>query len=196
MNEIDKFQAEVKQRLEDFGKDASIKDLANKFLEESMKKMYVYNFAWLGIPIIQFPQEMVAIQELIWKVKPDLIIETGIAHGGSIILSASILELIGNGEVIGIDIDIREHNRVQIEKHPMAKRIKMVQGSSIDKNTIEQVQKMAEGKKNIMVILDSNHTHEHVLAELQAYAPLVSKDSYCIVLDTFVEDMPEQRQQP
>jgi cephalosporin hydroxylase len=191
MNEIDKFQLEVIDRIQQYGLDTSLKEIAHKFLMESMKKMYVYNFSWLGRPIIQYPQDIIAIQEIIWKVKPDLIIETGIAHGGSIIFSASMLELIGNdGIVVGIDIDIRKHNKTEIEQHPMFKRIKMIEGSSISLKVIEQVQEIAKNKNTILVILDSNHTHEHVLAELHAYANLVSNNSYCIILDTFVEDVP------
>jgi len=135
---------------------------------------------------------MLATQEIIWKTQPDLIIETGIAHGGSLIFYASILELTGkNGHVLGIDIDIREHNRNEIESHPIFKRISMIQGSSTDQDIAEAVYKIAYGKKNIMVILDSNHTHEHVLKELQLYSPLVKKGGYLIVFDTIIEDMPE-----
>jgi cephalosporin hydroxylase len=193
MNEIEKFKQEVQNRIDEYATDSNLQSLAHEWVKESMTKKYVYNFSWLGRPIIQYPEDIMAIQEIIWKVKPDLIIETGIAHGGSLIFSASMLELIGgDGHVLGIDIDIREHNRKEIEDHPMSKRITMFQGSSIDEQMINQVHQFAQGKKSILVILDSNHTHEHVLAELQAYAPLVTKDSYCIVLDTFVEDMPEK----
>ncbi len=157
---------------------------------ESARKRYTYNFSWLGRPIIQYPQDMIAMQELIWSIKPDLIIETGIAHGGSLIYYASLLELIGQGEVLGIDIDIRPHNRAAIEAHPMFKRIRMLEGSSTAPEIVEQVRKAAEGKR-ILVVLDSNHTHEHVLAELEVYALLVSVGSYCVVMDTVVEDMPE-----
>ncbi|UOO12018.1 MULTISPECIES: cephalosporin hydroxylase family protein [unclassified Synechocystis] len=139
-----------------------------------------------------------AMQELIWSIQPDLIIETGIAHGGSLIFSASMLELnaISGGpqdaEVLGIDIDIRQHNREAIEAHPMVKRISMIQGSSIAPEIIEQVKAKAEGKQKILVCLDSNHTHDHVLAELEAYAPLTSVGSYCVVFDTVVEDLPDE----
>jgi len=133
---------------------------------------------------------MIAMQEIIWEVKPDLIIETGIAHGGSIIYYASILELIGKGEVLGIDIDIREHNRKEIEQHPMSKRINMLQGSAISDEIIEQVKTYAAGKKIVMVCLDSNHTHDHVLKELQLYAPFVTVGSYLVAFDTIVEDLP------
>jgi cephalosporin hydroxylase len=143
----------------------------------------------MGRPIIQLPQDMMAMQELIWRIKPDLVIECGIAHGGSIIYYASLLELQGHGEVLGIDRDIRAHNREAIESHPMIKRISMIEGSSLDPAVVEQVRQAAVGKK-VIVVLDSNHTHEHVLEELRLYAPLVSVDSYCVVMDTVVEDMP------
>ena len=168
---------------------------------------YSYHFDWMGRPIIQFPQDMVAMQELIWTIKPDLIIETGIAHGGSLVFSASMLALLdmcdaieGGGsfdpklsarKVLGVDIDIRSHNREAIECHPMASRIQMIQGSSIAKDVVDQVHHVASGFSKILVCLDSNHTHDHVLAELEAYAPLTSKDSYCVVFDTVVEDMPK-----
>jgi cephalosporin hydroxylase len=133
-----------------------------------------------------------AMQETIWKVKPDLIIETGIAHGGSLIFYASMLELLGgNGCVLGIDIDIREHNRCEIERHPMFKRIKMIQGSSTEESIVKRVYDFAKGVGPILVALDSNHTHEHVLKELNVYSPLVSKGSYLVVFDTVIEDMPE-----
>lgn len=192
MNPIKKFIAERKKRIEDQGNDSAFKKRSQEWAKESMNKEYVYNFEWMGRPIIQFPQDILAMQELIWKVKPDLIIETGIAHGGSIIFSASMLELIGNdGLVVGIDIDIREHNRREIENHSMFKRIELLEGSSISQDVIAQVHALAEGRDTVMVILDSMHTHDHVLQELQAYSSLVSKNSYLIVLDTFVEDLPK-----
>jgi cephalosporin hydroxylase len=164
---------------------------AKKFNDASNSAQYSYNFSWMGRPIIQYPQDMIAMQEIIWEIKPDLIIETGIAHGGSLIYYASLLELIGKGEVLGIDIDIREHNRKEIEQHKMFKRIKMISGSSIDEAIIEEVKKFTEGKKTILVVLDSNHTHDHVLKELKFYSPLVSIGSYIVVFDTIVEDLPE-----
>jgi cephalosporin hydroxylase len=134
---------------------------------------------------------MIAMQEIIWQLKPDLIIETGIAHGGSLIFYASILELIGKGEVVGIDIDLREHNRKEIENHPMYKRITMINGSSVSEDTVNKVRAVAAGKQTVMVALDSNHTHDHVLKELEYYAPLVTPGSYCVVFDTIVEDLPD-----
>ena len=188
---ITAFIEERKQRIKTYETNQSLREAAKIFNTESNKSQYSYNFTWMGRPIIQYPQDMIAMQEIIWDVKPDLIIETGIAHGGSLIYYASILELIGNGEVVGIDIDIREHNKKEIEKHPMFKRIKMIQGSSIDESTINAVKKSAEGKKKIVVCLDSNHTHEHVLRELELYSPFVSLNSYIVVFDTIVEDLPE-----
>lgn len=187
---------------EKLGSDAKI------FFNRLCAYKYSYHFDWLGRPIIQFPQDIVAMQELIWSIKPDLIIETGIAHGGSLILSASMLALldmceamqvgekldpkISRRKVLGIDIDIRAHNRAAIEAHPMASRIQMIQGSSIAPEIIAQVHAIAANYSRILVCLDSNHTHEHVLAELQAYAPLTSVASYCVVFDTIVEDMPAE----
>lgn len=161
------------------------------FISKTAPYKYSYNFSWLGRPIIQLPQDIVAVQELIWQVKPDLIIETGIAHGGSIIFSASMLELLGgDGRVVGIDIDIRPHNRVEIEKHPMFKRITMIEGSSTDPEIVVKVRSIASGRQRVMVCLDSLHTHDHVLKELELYSPLVTKGSYLVVFDTVIEDMP------
>jgi cephalosporin hydroxylase len=188
---IQAFIDERKERINDNGSNNALQQAATDFNIESNKAMYSYNFSWMGRPIIQYPQDIVAMQELIWEIKPDLIIETGIAHGGSLIYYASLLELIGKGEVLGIDIDIRAHNRKEIEKHPMFKRIKMIEGSAVDPGIIEQVKQHAAGKKSILVCLDSNHTHEHVLLELQAYSPLVSVGSYLVVFDTIVEDLPD-----
>lgn len=187
--------------------DKALAQEANHLLNRLCEFKYSYHFDWMGRPIIQFPQDMVAMQELIWSVKPDLIIETGIAHGGSLIFSASMLaqldlcEAIEQGamldprtskrKVLGVDIDIREHNRKAIEAHPMASRIQMIQGSSIDEAIVQQVHDVASGYSRVLVCLDSNHTHDHVLAELQAYAPLTTKGSYCVVFDTVVEDMPK-----
>lgn len=188
---IQAFVKEREQRVEGNGYNSALQKAAADFNVESNKAQYSYNFSWMGRPIIQYPQDMIIMQELIWEIKPDLIIETGIAHGGSLIYYASIMELIGNGEVLGIDIDIRKHNKLEIEKHPMFKRIKMIEGSSVSEETVEAVRKFAEGKKKILVCLDSNHTHEHVLHELQFYAPFVSLNSYIVVFDTIVEDLPE-----
>jgi cephalosporin hydroxylase len=200
------FEKEVAQRLADTQKNVSMCETAAQFLRESMKPQYSYNFFWQGRPIIQYPQDIVAMQELIWSIKPDLIIETGIAHGGSLIFSASMLaqldmaDAIEAGEtidprqskrkVLGIDIDIRAHNRMAIEVHPMASRIQIIEGSSVSNEVIEQVKSIASGYARVMICLDSNHTHDHARAELEFYAPLTSVGSYCVVFDTVIEDLP------
>lgn len=190
-NPIQEFIKEREERIKTNGSNEVLLAAAKSFNDASNSNQYSYNFSWMGRPIIQYPQDMISMQEIIWEVKPDLIIETGIAHGGSLIYYASILELMGHGEVLGIDIDIREHNKIEIEKHPMFKRISMIEGSSIDTAIVEVVKKHAEGKKKILVCLDSNHTHDHVLNELELYATFVSIDSYIVVFDTIVEDLPE-----
>ncbi len=184
------YREEKQKRIASFGSDEEFRALSNAWRAMALEKKYMNNFSWLGRPMIQLPMDAMAMQEIIWAVKPDLIIETGVAHGGSVVLSASMLEMIGHGEVVGVDIEIRPHNRQAIEQHPLAKRISLIEGSSIDPEVIRQVRARAAGKKRVLVCLDSNHTHEHVLAELNAYADLVSVDSYCVVFDTFVEDMP------
>lgn len=201
------FEAEKKELIKANKNNVEWQALTSDWMVTAIRNRYCYNFSFLGRPIIQMPQDMVAVQEIIWSVKPDLIIETGIAHGGSLIMSAGMLamidycEAIENGttidpkspkrRVLGIDIDIRAHNRKAIEAHPLSNSIDMIQGSSIDPQIIQQVKDIAKNYKRVLVSLDSNHTHDHVLAELQAYAPLTSKGSYCIVFDTHVEDMPE-----
>jgi cephalosporin hydroxylase len=171
--------------------DARLKELATEWLRETARYQYSYNFTWLGRPIIQFPQDILAMQEIIWRVRPDLIIETGIAHGGSLVFYASLLELLGHGQVLGIDVDIRTHNRMEIERHPMFKRIGMIEGSSVDARVAEQAHQLARDQKNVLVALDSNHSHQHVLRELQLYSPLVEAGSYLVVFDTSIEDMPK-----
>lgn len=206
MNPEAQFAQEREDRIRSNALNPTLKTLAHDWVFHSMQQKYLYNFDWLGRPIIQYPEDMVAVQELIWRVRPSLIIETGIAHGGSLILSASMLALLdycdaveGNSvldpskskrRVIGIDIDIREHNRRAIESHPMAHMISMVEGSSIEASTVESVRNLAAGYDKVMVFLDSNHTHDHVLQELRSYGTMTTVDSYCVVFDTFVEDMP------
>ncbi len=194
---IKDFEAQRDASIAQQGQDKAVKALGLQFLLDTAKYHYSYQYEWLGRPIIQFPQDMIAMQQLIWQIQPDIIIETGIAHGGSLIYYASLLELVAQcggpagAYVLGIDIDIREHNRAAIESHPMSKRIRMLQGSSIDPDMVAQVRNLAAQQKRVMVLLDSNHTHDHVLQELRAYAPLVSLGSYCVVFDTVVEDMPD-----
>ncbi|GMV69535.1 MAG: hypothetical protein AMXMBFR76_19740 [Pseudomonadota bacterium] len=206
MTRLSDFKTECENEIRAQGNDVDLAELTRRWVNNANLRKYSYHFEWLGRPIIQYPQDIVAMQELIWQVKPDLIIETGIAHGGSLIFSASMLaqldicEAIEAGisfnpresrrKVLGIDIDIRAHNRVAIEAHPMATRIQMIQGSSIAPDVVAQVYAIAADYSRVLVYLDSNHTHDHVLAELQAYAPLVSTGSYCVVFDTIIEDMP------
>ena len=188
---IQAFVEERSERIQKNGVNEALQEAARNFNVESNRAQYSYNFSWMGRPIIQYPQDMIAMQEIIWSVKPDLIIETGIAHGGSLIYYASLLELIGKGEVLGVDIDIRQHNREEIEKHPMHQRITMIQGSSISDETLREVKIHVKGKEAVIVCLDSNHTREHVLNELNLYSPFVSINSYIVAFDTIVEDLPE-----
>lgn len=208
MGKEEEFKQQVQENICNAGADKELAKLTRQWVLCAGRHGYSYNFSWLGRPIIQMPQDIVAIQELIWEIKPDLIIETGIAHGGSLILSASMLALLdmcdgiesgdlfdpknSRRKVLGVDIDIRTHNRTAIEAHPMASRIQMIQGSSIAPEIIERVRAVAANYSRVLVLLDSNHTHEHVLAELQAYGTLTSKGSYCVVYDTFIEDAPTE----
>ncbi len=206
-DESDKFKKECIREIDAQGADKGLADISLLWRQRARVNKYGYHFSWLNRPIIQYPQDIVAMQELIWSSKPDLVIETGIAHGGSLILSASMLAMLDYCEaveagatlnpfstrrrVLGIDIDVRAHNRAAIEAHPLSHRIDMMQGSSISPEVVEQVQERAKGYKRTLIFLDSNHTHEHVLAELEAYAPLTSMDSYCVAFDTSIEDMPD-----
>ncbi len=191
MNQIDQFNKEKDETIKLQGDTPVLVKAGLDFMVQATATKYSYHFSWMGRPIIAFPQDMIAMQEIIWEVKPDLIIETGVAHGGSIVYYASLLELIGgDGLVVGIDIDIRKHNRDLIEAHSMMKRIKLIEGSSLSEEVVNEVKKIAAAKKIIMVCLDSNHTHDHVLEELKLYAPLTTIGSYCVVFDTIVEDMP------
>ena len=201
------FRAERSSRIAEYP-EQEIDRAAQEFMRASTLPKYSYNFEWLGRPIIQYPQDIVAMQELIWMVRPDLIIETGVAHGGSLIFSASMLAQLdmcdaiaenrtldpakSARKVVGIDVDIREHNRAAIEAHPFSSRIQLIQGSSVDPALIETVKQIASGFERVLVCLDSNHTHEHVREELELYAPLVSKGSYCVVFDTVIEELPDE----
>ena len=206
MNPLKQFKLEVQDNIEGLSNDLELQALSREWTQKVARHKWSYNFRWMGCPAIQFPNDAWAMQELIWEVKPDLIIESGIAHGGSLVCYASMLAMLDVAEavetggvmdpgktkrkVLGLDIDIRAHNREAIERHPMHPWIQMIQGSSIASEVVSQVHEIAKDYKRILVSLDSNHTHDHVLAELQAYAPLVSNGSYCAVFDTIVEDMP------
>lgn len=207
MNPHEIFEQECREEIGKMGRDERLGALSREYLNVINPYKYSYHFSWLSRPVIQYPQDIVAMQELIWRIKPDLIVETGIAHGGSLVFSASMLALLDMAEaieagvdmcpgssrrlVLGIDIDIRAHNRAAIEAHPMASRIAMLQGSSVDPEIVAQVRERASTFKRVLVCLDSMHTHDHVLRELEAYAPLVTSGSYCVVFDTIIENMPE-----
>lgn len=189
---VSQFFSERAADIERMGNDEALRQKSLDWMLHADRYKYTYNFTWMGRPIIKFPTDMVIQQELMWRLKPDLVIETGIAHGGSIIFTASMMEMMGiDGEVVGIDIDIRPHNRALIEAHPMMKRITMYEGSSTAPEMVEKVKRHAAGKKCVMVILDSLHSHAHVYDELCAYAPMVTVGSYCVLPDTFIEFFPK-----
>ncbi len=196
---LEQYKLDMAQRVGSYESNEPLQNASKQFFDEIGigKADYVYNFFWLGVPVIQIPQDLQALQEIIWDAKPDLIIETGIAWGGTLMFCASMLailescDVIEMGHVLGIDIDIRKHNEEAINAHPLSKKITMIEGSSIDEGIIERVKTFAKDYKRVMVCLDSNHTHAHVLAELEAYALLVSPGSYCMVGDTIIEDAPE-----
>ena len=190
-DDTDAFNERNRIAVRRMGQSEALRRRSCDWLLEAVNHEYTHHFTWLGMPIIQLPQDIIAVQELIWQIKPRLIVETGVARGGSVVFYASLLELLGgDGMVVGIDIDIRSHNRARIESHSMFRRIQLVEGSSIDQAVVRHVHELAAGKSPVLVVLDSNHTHDHVLAELNAYAPLVGRDSYIVVFDTVVEDMP------
>jgi cephalosporin hydroxylase len=192
MTPEEEFAVEKERAQAAMARDEELRELTRRWFDASVRNRYSYNFTWLGRPLIQYPQDIVAMQELIWTVRPQLVIEAGVAHGGSLVLYASILELLGGeGRVLGVDIEIRPHNRRALEKHPLAKRIDLIEGSSVDDATIAKVREHATGRAPVLVVLDSNHTHGHVLRELELYSPLVTKGSYLVVFDTVIEHMQE-----
>ena len=192
MDELRRFSDEVEANIDRLMADEELQARSRAWLTEITRQRYTYNFSWLGRPVIQLPQDLLAVQEIIWRVRPDLIVETGVAHGGSLIHSASLLQLIGgDGLVVGVDVDIRAHNRREIEAHPLAGRIRLIEGSSTDAAIAARVAEHARGRRSVLVMLDSDHTHAHVLRELELYSPLVTRGSYLVVFDTLIEDLPE-----
>ena len=207
-NPIKAFDAECKNEILQQGSDIKLSQISKKWLAQSSIHKYSYHFSWMGRPIIQLPQDIMALQEIIWSTKPDIIIETGIAHGGSLCFNASMLSLLDLADlkklpkqsstpkitrkVIGVDIDIREHNKNAVTSHPMADKIIMIEGSSIEKSIFEKIKKLIPSHSKVLVILDSNHTEDHVLEELRLYKELVTVDSYCIVCDTIVAQMADE----
>lgn len=202
------FADERRAQITAAGEDEELQRMARAWMDRAQAMKYSYNFDWLGRPVIQYPQDIVAFQELVWAVRPDVIVETGIAHGGSLILSASLLALLDLADaeqqgstidprrpkrrVIGVDIDIRAHNRAAMEAHPLRHGIEMIEGSSLDAGVVDAVRRSVGEAGRVLVVLDSNHTHDHVLRELELYAPLVTPGSYCVVYDTVIEDMPAE----
>ena len=185
------FQIERAQNIRALVSDDELRRLSLQWMMRASHHKYTYNFSWLGRPVIQFPQDLLAVQEIIWQTRPDLIIETGIAHGGSLLFWASILQLIdAGGRVLGVDVDIRPHNRRAIVEHPLAHRVTMIEGSSLDGDVLARVRSIADQHERVMVVLDSDHRHDHVLGELKAYGPLVSPGCYLVVFDTIIEDLP------
>lgn len=192
-DKIKQFFCEREEAVSEMAQDARFQEQSRTWFESSIRHGYSYNFTWMGRPIIQYPQDIVAMQELIWETRPDVIVETGIAHGGSLILYASLLQMLGdNGRVLGIDIDIRAHNRQAIESHPMGRYIDLLEGSSVSEEILRRVGDYVKDKCRVSVVLDSNHTHDHVLQELELYSPLVSPGCYLVVFDTIVEDLPAE----
>lgn len=189
------FAREVQGRLGENARNRPLQQSSAEFLQHSLRAQYSYNFSWMSRPIIQYPQDIVALQELIWRNRPDLILETGIGHGGSLILSASMLALLDYPErthrrVLAVDIDLRQHNRRALVEHPLGHLIQTVDGSSVEPQTVELVHQLAQEFPTRMLILDSNHTHQHVLQELEAYAPLVTPGQYLVVFDGLIENSP------
>lgn len=192
MDDSTEFSEMVSANIGKLAGDSDVQALSRIWVREIAPYQYTYNFSWLGRPIIQFPQDVMALQEIIWKVKPRVIVETGVARGGSTVFFSSMLQLLGGErKVVAVDIDIRNHNRKHIEASPFAERIQLLEGSSVSEETRDRVFAGVGDGSPVLVVLDSNHTHEHVLQELEFYAPLVGKGSYLVVLDTLIEDMPE-----
>jgi cephalosporin hydroxylase len=189
MTPHDAFRRERDAAIARQGGDAAFASLSHAWFDHSAALRYSYNFEWMGVPIIQYPQDMIAMQQIIWATRPEVVVETGVAHGGSLVFYAAMLSLIGGGEVIGVEIALREHNRAAILAHPMAHAITLVDGSSTAEETVAAVRARVAGRR-AMVVLDSNHTHAHVLAELRAYASLVPVGGYMVAMDTVIERMP------
>jgi len=186
------FDARNREMVASMARTPEVAAASKRWIEATYEHEYSYHFEWMGVPIIQYPQDMVALQEIIWATAPSVIVETGIARGGSLVFYASLLQMIGGGAVVGVDIDIRPHNRAAIEAHQMAPYITLIEGSSIEGSTVEQVHEAIDGRGPVLVVLDSHHTHEHVLEEARAYGPMVSPGSYMVVFDTIVDELPAE----
>ncbi len=169
--------------------DEAFAELSRAWLKVGWQLKYSYSFTWMGRPIIQLPEDVLRIQELIYAVKPDVVIETGVAHGGSLVFYASLFEAMGRGRVVGVDIEIRPANRAAIESHELASRITLVEGSSTAPEVVARVRGLVREGERVLVILDSNHTRAHVLAELEAYGPMVTVGSYIVATDGVMRDL-------
>ena len=189
-------EADKRKNAQAQSQDKDLREVARDFIIRSDKYGYGYQWTWLGLPIIQMPQDIVLTQEIIWECKPDVIIETGVAWGGSVVLYASILQLIGKGEVVAVDLNLMDHVTAQIMAYPFSHRIHLYNGSSTDPDIVARIKAHIEPGQSVMVLLDSNHTHDHVLAELKLYAPLITKGQFLVVSDTVVEDIPAQGHRP
>ena len=188
----DSFEYDQRKNVIGMQSDSALQSAAHEVMDGVARNKYTYNFKWLGLPIIQLPTDIVAMQEVIWEIQPDVIVETGIARGGSLIFYASMLELLDNGgKVIGVDVDIRPPQREMIENHKLFKYVSLLEGDSTNENIFSEVRDLVGDRDNVLVILDSNHTHEHVLAELELYSTFVQQGGYLIVFDTVIADMPE-----
>lgn len=192
----DQFRAETRRLASEMARDDGLRGLDHKIIEASDKRGYSYLASWLGVPIIQMPSDIVAMQELIWTHRPEVVVETGFARGGSTILYSSILELIGEGIVVAVDIDLRPHNRAAVEAHPFGHRVRFVEGSSTDPSVLDQVAALIDDAERVMVVLDSDHTHAHVLEEMRSYTPFVTDGQFLVVADTVVEQIPRQEHRP
>jgi cephalosporin hydroxylase len=192
----EEFRQQAHKLANDMATDQPLRALDHKIVEASDEHSYSYMWTWLGLPIIQMPSDIVAMQEIVWENRPQVVVETGFARGGSTILYASILELIGEGTVVAVDIEFRAHNREAVEKHPLGRRVRYVEGSSTDDKVLSQIGSLVEGASRVMVILDSDHTHAHVLEEIRRYAPLVTPGQFLVVADTVVEHIARQDHRP
>jgi cephalosporin hydroxylase len=192
----EQFREQARALANEMAMDEALRSLDHRIVEVSDQHSYSYMWTWLGLPIIQMPSDIAAMQEIIWEQRPQVVVETGFARGGSTILYSSILELIGEGIVVAVDIEFREHNRDAVEKHPLGHRVRFVEGSSIDDEVMAQVGSQVDGAERVMVILDSDHTHAHVLEEIRRYAPLVTPGQFLVVADTVVEHIPSQEHRP
>lgn len=192
----DEFQTQSRSKALAMGADPEIQRLDRELTIVSDEHDYSYMWNWLGLPIIQMPADIVVTQEIIWQNRPQVIIETGVARGGSVVLHASMLQLIGEGQVVAVDIDIRPHNRAAVEEHPLAYRVTLIEGSSVEADVLDQLEAAIGDAERVMVVLDSNHTHEHVLAEIELYTRFVTPGQFMIVADTLVEDLPYQEHRP